>query len=247
MRWAKYLEPYPLSTIADFVGVQPATVRRWERAGKIPERHDVAIRDLKKRVKVAGPRARKRSLRHTDTETIAELVEMSGAKRPSRKQIAAWKRAGDIPREFRGAWVDAHYTKPVKRHNGHELQNRIVTYKKFTFADVYEVTWTIEQKLTEHLLSDMLVTASQAKVRGTDKKQFMVKGSVEIALASDSTLSYVMGALIFSAEEVKIERWTEQWRDSKKAVRSLAIELGKLIKQGMFVEELVLVITRERK
>lgn len=248
MKWPKYLEPYPLETIAQFVGVKRGTVANWKRKGNIPKGRVQAVRELKKRVKIAGVRRRKATLRGTDTGVLVALLDMAGTP-ATRKQIEKWKRSGDIPLRYRTFLVDAHSerepAKPSKSQEKTRFPRSVRRLESSRFIR-FVATWDVNEKLTDELLVRIVSLVSSEKIKGDDKKQFRMQGTVELVMVDSDILEYKTGIIRSGDEETEVDAFSEQWRSYPKAVRSLARKLGDYIGDGFFIDSISLFITRRK-
>lgn len=240
MKWPKYLDQYPRDIIADFTGVKPRTVSTWKRRG-IPAKQVAAVRALKKSVKIPGKRERVRTLKSTDEETLIELSSLAG-KEVDFATVKKWKIKGDIPPEFRGFLIDAA-AEPTTRDVS---PRREIVRKEFRRWIFHEVSWEIEQPVSDSLVVELTRLVAGQKPPKTAKKQFLLEGDVTIAFADEDLLKYATGKYYFTDTETRVEAFTEQWRDYRKAIKSLTRSMLDYVRKGFFLKKLTLLIS-ERK
>lgn len=256
MKWPKYLDKYPFSVIAEFVGVKEGTVRGWKRKGAIPKRSVKEARSIPKKVRIKSPRAQKSSLKNTPAEVLFSLMSM--AQTPATmKQIAKWKRVGELPLKYRAYLVDAHgqEREPAKRkgragaRGKRRARPRALEPVKKESANyiVEDYTWEINQGISHELIVDISALVGPLQIeRG--KKQFRLEGTVELKFADDDIKNYALGVVTMADTEADISAWSAQWSNYDASVRALLRRLAEYMPFGFFLERLTLhVVTRKGK
>lgn len=262
MKWPKYLDQYPFSVIAEFIGVRESTVSGWKRKGAIPKARVKEARAIPKRVKIKTTRQRKSSLRNTSSEVLFSLLSM--AQTPATmKQIAKWKREGDLPLKYRAYLVDAHGDErpkrprqkkgePGKEKAGARGKRRASpralepVRKESTNYITEDYTWEIGRGLSHELIVDISELVGPLQIeRG--KKQFRIEGTVEMAFADDDIKNYVLGVVTKTDVVSDVDAWTTQWSNYDAATRALIRRIGQYMKFGFYLDRLTLHVVERKK
>lgn len=185
--WPKYLDKYPLESIADFISerdcpIKEVTVRQWKRDGFIPKRCTKALSAMR-RVYIAGPARRKKILRDTNTFRIIKLVDQAGHD-VSIEEVRRWKVRKEIPLKYRTWLMDDTLEVAVPPK---PLGARTIEVRKGISRTVSAVKWDYDEPLTDSSMIEILNTVEQqttARPTPNTHYQFFMKGE---AMLSDTS------------------------------------------------------------
>ncbi len=240
MRWPKYLDKYPTAVIAERVGVKPATVKRWQRTGRIPKAQVLAARSVKD-IYIQSPARRKRWLRDTHSSVIADVT---GA---TVEQARRWKGKGDIPLQYRLA--DAFTEGAPKVPKAPKIiggrTGKVRQTKNFT---ILTSEWDVEQLLTDSTLLEILRRVSLEKP-GEGRFQFAITGSAILEETDYLLMNYTAVEYVHTREpdRATVPFFSSQFSNYPRTIRSLHTTLLRQLPKSMTINSLTLIVTRRKK
>lgn len=181
MKWPKYLNEYANSTIADKLGVKPATVARWRSKKTIPKKWVSEIRSVKK-IRVPPKTVRARILKNTPIKLLIELASLGGYD-VSDATVRKWRREKDIPVNYRGFISDSYATPKQKKQKKAPAFSRTVKFKRGKHWRFYVATYWIDDELTDTLIGQVAEFFSKEKPPHGAIAQFNVRGTSKTKLS----------------------------------------------------------------